>query len=303
MSITARPLSLGSLSLMALTACAGSTPPLEAPVGEAHRATSVAASSEFDIFAEQYPDTDRSALTDFHEELAPYGTWVEDERLGTVWYPSRDEVGDRFTPYATNGRWTYGQNEYVWLSDEPWGWVTFHYGRWAQTAERGWAWIPGRRYAGAWVVWRTGADGYVGWGPAPASWYWQNGAAVRVPKPTVVGFVYARTAHLFAPDVSSHLLGMPEVMSVAARTQPHRNAQAINPLNPEADAPSPADLGIASSNVVVTPPGDPTLQRAWLYARPSGAHAAGIRPFLTNEPLRLKEWVAGGPHYFRTSAH
>lgn len=291
---------LGCLILASAAAACANAPRLESPVGELHRAPSET-TREHDIFAEQFLDTDRSALTDFRDVLAPHGSWVDDPRLGTVWLPAPGSVSANFTPYATDGRWTYGQGEYVWVSDAPWGWVTFHYGRWMRTLDHGWAWIPGRRYSGAWVIWRTGDDGHVGWGPAPAGWYWQNGVAVRTVRPTVTGFVYAKTSDLFAEDLSAHLIGLPEVLAIASRTQPHQDEDR-SPLEPGPGAPEPSELGIAPEDVTATPATDPSLQRAWLFARPSGAQAAGIRPLLPQEPARLKEWVAGGPRYLKTSA-
>src|SRR5262245_33269933 len=38
--------------------------------------------------ADEYADTDPSALTDFKPVLAPYGAWEDDATYGTVWYPS-----------------------------------------------------------------------------------------------------------------------------------------------------------------------------------------------------------------------
>ena len=111
---------LGCLVLASAAAACAPSPRLEAPVGEVHRAPTET-TREHDIFAEQFLDTDRSALTDFRDALAPYGTWVDDSRLGTVWFPAASEAGENFTPYATHGRWTYGQNEYVWVSDKRWG--------------------------------------------------------------------------------------------------------------------------------------------------------------------------------------
>src|SRR4051812_12835118 len=64
-----------------------------------------------------YADTDPSALTDFYNMLAPYGTWVNDPTYGTVWFPDPGEVGQDFTPYATGGHWEYDNNDYVWVSD------------------------------------------------------------------------------------------------------------------------------------------------------------------------------------------
>ena len=38
----------------------------------------------------------------FHDELSPFGRWVEHRRHGYVWYPS--EVDDNWRPY-THGHW------------------------------------------------------------------------------------------------------------------------------------------------------------------------------------------------------
>jgi hypothetical protein len=54
----------------------------------------------------------------------------------------------------------------VWVSDEPWGWATYHYGRWANVDGTGWVWVPGYQWAPAWVSWRYGG-GYAGWAPLP----------------------------------------------------------------------------------------------------------------------------------------
>jgi len=49
---------------------------------------------------------------------------------------------------------------------EPWGWATYHYGRWVNLDGTGWCWVPGYTWAPAWVSWRYG-DGYCGWAPLP----------------------------------------------------------------------------------------------------------------------------------------
>jgi hypothetical protein len=67
------------------------------------------------------------SLQVFYNELSPYGQWLNDPDYGYVWVPA---VGAEFHPYYTNGYWVmtvYGQ---MWVSDYPWGWGPFHYGRW-----------------------------------------------------------------------------------------------------------------------------------------------------------------------------
>lgn len=161
--------------------------------------------------AEHFADDDRSALTDFRQILAPYGRWAEDERLGSVWVPDRAVVGDAFVPYLTAGRWALSEAEaYVWVSehDERFGWVVFRYGRWGQSSELGWVWVPGRTYAPAWVVWRVGAPGepFVGWGPAPPSFIWRDGAPVRLDEEPLTLVGICKLADLFDVDVTSRFL-------------------------------------------------------------------------------------------------
>ncbi len=99
----------------------------------------------------------------FQEALAPYGQWLQHNRYGLVWRPSRVEANWR--PY-TNGRWVLTQDGYVFETDEPWGWATYHYGNWQNTPEYGWIWIPGRTWYPHTVTWRAN-DEHVGWAPVP----------------------------------------------------------------------------------------------------------------------------------------
>jgi hypothetical protein len=62
------------------------------------------------------------------------------------------------------GHWEWTDAGWSWASDEPWGYATYHYGRWFVDARQGWVWLPGTTYAPAWVAWRSGG-GYVGWAP------------------------------------------------------------------------------------------------------------------------------------------
>jgi len=105
------------------------------------------------------------AESDFYEPLNPYGTWVVVGSYGRCWRPSRVDVGWR--PYC-EGHWQRTDAGWYWASDEPWGWATYHYGRWDWSVGFGWIWVPHTQWAPAWVSWRQGA-GYVGWAPLPPS--------------------------------------------------------------------------------------------------------------------------------------
>src|SRR5947207_2286702 len=101
----------------------------------------------------------------FYEKLDPYGEWRETADYGYVWQPREAEESRDWRPY-TEGRWVYSDAGWTWVSDEPFGWATYHYGRWLRLRRVGWVWVPGDEWAPAWVSWRTNKD-YVGWAPLP----------------------------------------------------------------------------------------------------------------------------------------
>jgi hypothetical protein len=100
---------------------------------------------------------DVAHVSAFYEPLAPYGTWSMDRRLGWVWTPSDAD----YEPYA-RGRWVETERGPTFIAAEPWGWAVSHYGRWFYDGR--WRWVPGTRWAPAWVEWRVGPDA-VGWAP------------------------------------------------------------------------------------------------------------------------------------------
>lgn len=103
----------------------------------------------------------------FYDNLSPHGYWVDNSAYGYVWVPN---VPAGFSPYGTNGYWTYTNLGWTWVSDYSWGWAPFHYGRWFYDPFYGWLWVPGYDWAPAWVVWRS-SPGYYGWAPVgPANY-------------------------------------------------------------------------------------------------------------------------------------
>lgn len=251
----------------------------------------------------EFEDTDPDAIRLFHDLLAAYGSWDDDTRLGLVWTPSKDVVGAGFVPYATHGRWSErdanGTPDWVWVSELPWGWVTFHYGRWAYTGDHGWSWIAGRKYSGAWVDWRIppqvgGHDApqtpqgsaIVGWGPTPPAFLWRvspDGVHAMQYSAFATPYVYAKTKDLFAADVGRKLFASSAALAVAYTTEPGHAA-------------SPERLGIAKEAVPLPPLLDRGLQQAWMLATPATAGAVGMGPPL-GAPPRLRTYVAGGPRY------
>lgn len=90
--------------------------------------------------------------------LGRYGSWVN---VGSryAWRPR--SVDSSWRPYW-DGRWIYTPSGLTWVSNEPWGWATYHYGSWDYAPSYGWVWYPGTQYSPAWVYWY--------WGPSYAAW-------------------------------------------------------------------------------------------------------------------------------------
>lgn len=113
----------------------------------------------------------------FYTRLDPYGSWLETANYGYVWQPQTAERSNSWRPY-TNGRWVYTDAGWTWYSEEPFGWATYHYGRWTRLRSIGWVWVPGDEWAPAWVSWREGND-YVGWAPLPPEARFERGTGIH----------------------------------------------------------------------------------------------------------------------------
>jgi hypothetical protein len=111
----------------------------------------------------------------FYDLLSPYGTWYQ--MPGYVWQPAATVQDSRWRPY-TLGHWAYTNNGWTWVSSEPFGWITYHYGRWMRTRTLGWVWTPGDQWAPAWVSWRYG-NNFVGWAPLPPEARFDGAAGIQ----------------------------------------------------------------------------------------------------------------------------
>ncbi len=112
----------------------------------------------------------------FYNELSPYGDWVRTPSYGWAWFPRN--VQPYWRPY-NNGRWMNTDYGWTWDSYEPFGWATYHYGRWTLDPHFGWLWIPGTVWGPAWVSWQSGG-GYVGWAPLPPAVGIQVGVGLQL---------------------------------------------------------------------------------------------------------------------------
>jgi len=68
-----------------------------------------------------------------------------------------------WSPYRY-GHWEWTDDGWYWDSDEPFGNIVYHYGRWYDDDYYGWIWVPDNVWAPAWVEWRYN-DNYIGWAP------------------------------------------------------------------------------------------------------------------------------------------
>jgi flagellar biosynthesis GTPase FlhF len=116
-----------------------------------------------------------------YEDLDNQGEWRPVPDYGTVWFPSRVEVG--WAPYHY-GHWSYiAPWGYTWVDDQPWGFAPFHYGRWVSVGGA-WGWIPAppRPVIGVYVrpVYAPALVAWVGVG-AGVAWFALGPREVYVP--------------------------------------------------------------------------------------------------------------------------
>jgi hypothetical protein len=113
----------------------------------------------------------------FYDALDPHGDWIEIADYGFAWKP-RAGSDSRWRPYL-DGHWAWTDYGWTWVSNEPFGWATYHYGRWTRIKRLGWVWVPGSEWAPAWVAWRSN-DRLVGWAPLPPEAYSGSGFSAAV---------------------------------------------------------------------------------------------------------------------------
>jgi hypothetical protein len=79
-----------------------------------------------------------------------------------VWRPI---VVSTWQPFLY-GHWIWTQYGWMWVSYDPWGWATAHYGYWVIDFTYGWVWIPDYTWSPCrcdWIIY----DDYICWSPVP----------------------------------------------------------------------------------------------------------------------------------------
>jgi len=154
------------------------------------------------------------------------------------------------------------------------------FSRWAFAGGR-WLWIPGRQYAGAWVDWRVGDDGMLGWAPVPPAWTWYGGSAYGLGFQSPEPWAFVTLGDVFAPGPLAHVVWGNAAASELGRSRPYVRAQPNPAGQPLAQAimhgPPPASLGIDVSRIPRVTLGGNEV-RARQLARPSTAVALGAHP-------------------------
>ncbi len=134
-------------------------------------------------YYDKYYDTDAYGA----EDLSEYGEWIYTKKYGYVWKPYRNATSSyaNWSPYRYgNWRWIppYG---WTWVNDEPWGYATYHHGRWVY-ADSDWVWTPYGHYRSNRNRWRPAlvVVNYVGslicWYPLPYDYGYYNYNSVYV---------------------------------------------------------------------------------------------------------------------------
>lgn len=123
------------------------------------------------------PATPAVSYQYFHDQLAPYGTWLN-VNGAMYWRPDQAiAVDPDWRPYYDMGQWVETDNGLYWQSDYTWGDIPFHYGRWILYPGLGWLWAPDYTWGPSWVFWRQDeVDGCIGWAPLPPGAVFVDGA-------------------------------------------------------------------------------------------------------------------------------
>ncbi|HVT57193.1 MAG TPA: DUF6600 domain-containing protein [Thermoanaerobaculia bacterium] len=177
-----------------------------------------------------YDDQGPPDVSIFYGELAPYGRWIERRGYGWVWWPLRVEAGWR--PYSI-GCWRMTDYGWTWISEEPWGWATYHYGRWLFDPRDGWLWVPGTDWGPAWVSFQEG-DGYIGWAPLPPSVAFRGGFGLVVDGPPLTAAIdpsaysFVEEPYFDAPRVRQHILQPARSLTIVRNTVNITNIRVIN---------------------------------------------------------------------------
>lgn len=182
---------------------------------ESNKAPQTAEEEDYEPVENERPEREGIETYEaFREPLSSDGDWFTAPELGYVWRP-RVAANPDWRPY-TRGQWVSTDRGWTWVSEEPFGWATYHYGRWTILRGVGWVWVPGIEWAPAWVSWRSG-DEYVGWAPLPPETDFDERGAVRDEPSLPYAFVtYERFCE---PAVVNNIVSVQQNVTIINKTK------------------------------------------------------------------------------------
>jgi hypothetical protein len=128
--------------------------------------------------------------------------------------------------------------------------------------------VPGSVYSPAWVDFRVGSSGYVGWGPAPPYSVWRGGLFVSLGWRRPVPYIFCPTTYVFSNTLPRYVVyDRYRVRSIAAQTyryRPRYVAGSADSRGVRVRSPSPREARIPTRYV-------PTRR---VIAQPRGGYVA-----------------------------
>lgn len=127
------------------------------------------------------------------EDLSEYGEWVFTKKYGYVWKPFHNSIASYsdWSPYRY-GQWRWiPQYGWAWVNDEPWGWATYHHGRWIYDDDD-WYWSPYAYQRGRRSWWHPAlvVVSYIGsnicWYPLPYDYNYYNYNSYYIDRRTTI---------------------------------------------------------------------------------------------------------------------
>lgn len=159
----------------------------------------------------------------FYDKLSNDGDWYQTDQYGYVFRPHA-AADKSWRPY-TDGYWAQTHAGWTWVSNESYGWATYHYGRWANVVDTGWVWVPGADWSPAYVSWRVSKDHKrVGWAPLPPEAVLDRSQGIEGWSDTAydVGpeaYVFIDTSHFGETSYRTNLIPVDQNVTIITETE------------------------------------------------------------------------------------
>jgi hypothetical protein len=198
-----------------------------------------------DTFIESEEDLLSVDYQIFYNELEPYGEWIEistdeitdepasssilknifgvneayaqDITAAFVWRPTTGvDVVTTLDPVSgvdaavawqpfSRGEWILTDNGWYFMADSRPMEITHHYGRWWNSPDLGWVWVPGKVWSPAWVDWRE-SDDLIAWTPLPPNAFIVNNAIPVVVDVPLDNWVVVERREFTRPEIYKYMV-------------------------------------------------------------------------------------------------